>query len=112
MLGGGTPLKGTYNFCCANNWEHYHLWFPHWDPPATIQYEEAVVYNGRYKFVINQSLVSDTTTLIIYEVDAEGNVIGDTYPKSMLSYSPKMFDFSKTNREKILNRVKTILVFQ
>ena len=112
MLGGGTPLKGTFNYCCVNNWEHYHLWFPHWIPASTIEYEETIIYDKTHKYVVNQQNDVDTTTLIVYEVDAEGNIIGDSYPKDVLPYSKKLFDFSKTTREKMLNRVKTILVFQ
>lgn len=100
-----------YNFCCVNDWEHYRIFFIHWESVINfIEYETAVVYEGRHKYEITQQ--NNETHLLIYKVDAENRVIDENEPNANFVYDKHLFDFSKTNREKIVNRVKTILVFQ
>jgi hypothetical protein len=98
-----------YNFCCVNNWEHYRLFFVHWEPVLRIEYETVIVYEGRHRYIVNQ-YENNSAEILISEVDAENRVIDTKSPKKF-SYGQKIFDFSKTNREKIVNRVRTILVF-
>jgi hypothetical protein len=102
-----------YNFCCVANWEHYRIFFVHWEPVLRIEYETVVVYEGRHQYWITQydDNGNNNIEIIVSEVDAENRVV-DTKKPSRFSYDKKLFDFSKTNRERIVNRVKTILVFQ
>ena len=103
-----------YNFGCVNNWEHYRLFLVHWEPVLRVEYETVVVYEGRHKYEVSQS-ENNVTDIFIYNVDPEGRVIEQKDkpgPSSKFSYNKKLFDFSNTNREKVVNRVKTILVFQ
>jgi hypothetical protein len=109
-----------YNFCCAADWQHYRLHFIHWDPPIRVEYENVILYvplgndlEQYHRFSITQ--IYDTlrltakTDITILLVDPEQHAI-EEFPK--VSYNQKLFDFSQTNREKIANRMKTILVFQ
>jgi hypothetical protein len=121
ICGGQIDLVGwkvkqptrKYNFGCVANWEHYRFFFVHWEQPPRIEYETVTLYEGRHQYVIIQydSNGDNNIEIFIYEVDAENRII-DTKKPSKFSYSKKMFDFAHTNREKIVNRVKTILVFQ
>lgn len=97
-----------YNFCCVNNWQHYCLYLIHWDPVIKIEYEKVIVYEGRHKYEIIRG--DSYTDIFSSDVDIENNVLNDS-PR-LYSNDKKLFDFSNTNKEKLLNRVKTILVFQ
>jgi len=108
-IGIGTP-RLTFNFCCANNWEHYHIWFPHWETTfKKIDYERIIVYTDSLQYCITQ-IHTNRTYITISNVNLENRIIEGT--EKTLLFEQKMFDFSNTNREKILNRTKTILVFQ
>ena len=104
-----------YNFCCATDWEHYRLFFVHWEPVLRVEYETVVIYEGKHQYEIRQTS-SNKTFIFVRDVDAENRVI----PKSNqglvvapdFTYDKHLFDFAKTNRDKIVNRAKTILVFQ
>lgn len=101
-----------YNFCCVNEWEHYRLFFVHWEPVLRVEYETVVIYEGRHKYEITQ-FGTNITEIQIFNVDPENRVIEDPQKKiSKFSYPKHLFDFAQTNRDKILNRVRTILVFQ
>lgn len=115
-----------YNFCCSSNWEHYRLFFVHWEAIYYVEYENVVVYEGKHKYDISQfynglgtsmtsmiQVPNQRTEIYLLDVDPENRVIDNTEKKApKFSYNQKLFDFSQTNREKIINRVKTILVFQ
>jgi hypothetical protein len=99
------------------DWQHYRIWYEHWEGPHRLEKENVIVYEGRHCYEIEQRynlklpVPFETTELRIYEVDAENRII-DTKKVGLFTYNKKLFDFSQTNREKIINRVKTILVFQ
>lgn len=100
-----------YNFCCSSNWEHYRCFFVHWEPVFRIEYETVIVYEGKHQYRITQ-YDTQRTEIFIHNVDAENNII-DSRGKGpgKFEYPKHLFDFAKTNREKLVNRVKTILVF-
>lgn len=108
-----------YNYCCANNWEHYRLFLNSNDKPGLIEYETVLFYEGRYQYEIRQhngANLFPVTSINLREVDAENRVIEKelTYMQRALptfSFDKKLFDFSQTNREKIVNRAKMIVVF-
>lgn len=101
-----------YNFCCVQNWEHYRNFFVHWEPVYRIEYETVVTYEGKYKYIVSQ-YDDQRTEIIVCQVDPEGRAIDSKEKKpTKFSYPKHLFDFAKTNREKLVNRVKTILVFQ
>lgn len=87
--------------------------------PGFVEYETVIFYEGKRKIEIRQDyrqVVSPTSLIYLYEVDAENRVIEKKDEPLKLkgpdfSFDKKLFDFSRTNREKVVNRVKTILVF-
>lgn len=112
-----------YNYCCVADWQHYRLFIDSNKNPGFIEYETVIFYDGKYQYQIvqenrAQSLISFPVTAIwLREVDAENRVLEkkDSRKKSLLpdfSFDKKLFDFSTTNREKVINRVKMIVVFQ
>ena len=103
----------SYNFCCATSYDHYRIWFPHWDFPPKIHYDVVEVYDGRYKFQIDQRYLINRTRIDIWEVDAEHHLINEKSKTfTTFTYQKIFFDYPTTNREKIANRIKTILTFQ
>lgn len=101
-----------YNFCCVNDWEHYRLFFVHWEPVLRIEYENVRIYEGRHLYDITQ-FENFSTEIFVFDVDPENRIISsDKKAPAPFTYNKKLFDFSKTNRDKIVNRVRTILVFQ
>jgi hypothetical protein len=108
-----------YNYCCASNAEHYGLWFIHWEQPIRIESETAIVYDGCYQYEIKQQhsgpgLLApkpDYTEITVRKVDAENRIIDNIKPK-VFDYYKRLFDFANTTRDKIVLRIRTILVFQ
>lgn len=83
----------------------------HWESPHRIEYETVIVYHGRHKYVITQS--EDKTTVIqTLDVDAENRVIDNRGGPNPISFDFHPFDFTQTNQISLMNRLKTILVFQ
>lgn len=69
------------------------------------------MYEGKHQYHLTQ-YDDNRTELFVYDVDAENRILDVKDKKPFLArYSQKMFDFTNTTREKIINRVKTILVF-
>jgi hypothetical protein len=105
--------SGKYNYACATDYNHYtilinDLYY------GTIKLSEEIVkiYHDKYLYTIIQfRQIKEKTSILIYNTDAENRIIEKQIPK-IFNYSKLLFDFQKTNKENILNRVKTILVFQ
>lgn len=101
-----------YNYCCATNWEHYRIFFVHWKPVFYIEYETVVIYENSRQYHITQ-YNDNRTELFIYDVDAENRIVDSKDKKySPLRYDKKLFDFTNTSQDKMVNRIRTILVFQ
>jgi hypothetical protein len=125
----GPKTKGKFNYACATDNLHYAvqlatdngLDYPHNMPihPIIIQ-EMVVLYDGKHRYDINQWNASilgtvDSTTIDMFDIDPEQRIIEDRKgrkKKSSFDYPKKLFDFSRVTKEKILSRIKTILVFQ
>jgi len=101
-----------YNFTCSSNWEHYRIFFVHWEPVCRVEYETVIVYEGKHQYRITQYGMPDRTEIFIHDVDAENRIIDNrSKTNNKFSYEKKLFDFANTTREKVVNRVRTILVF-
>ena len=100
-----------HNFCCVNNWEHYRL-FLNQSNIIINEYETIVIYDQKKKYEIIQDNVPDDnyTTINIYQVDAENRVL-EKEKNYSFTFKKSLFNFAQTNREKILNRIKTVMVF-
>lgn len=104
-----------FNYGCASNIEHYRLWIDRTDVfPPIVEYEVVVFYENCLRYLIRQHYkiaTVDFTEINISKTNAE-NVVIDHIPIKSLTYDKCLFDFSISNKEKMLNRIKTILVFQ
>ena len=104
------------NFSCVYDPEHYGVFLVHWEQPPRIEIEQATVYEGKHKFHVKQyyyfnGVQNQFTNIVIREVDPEHRVVDKVMPKEF-HYDKHLFDFKKTTRDKLVNRIKTILVFQ
>ena len=106
-----TVVRGVpqYNFFCVNDYRHYGIFLNHWDIPIAIEEEGIIIFEGSYRFDVLQK--KDNTKIIIREIDPEERVLDSVKPK-IFEYDKELFIFSKTTKDKIVNRIKTILVFQ
>jgi hypothetical protein len=100
----------SYNFCCAAQYDHYKLWFPHWES-TQVGYDVVKVYEGRYLHTIMQRYPVAQTSISTQSVDAEGHLIDAAAPKTF-AYNKILFDWSKTTKGKIISKIRTILTFQ
>lgn len=110
-----TSRKGN-NFGCVVDQMHYALFFVHWEDPVRIEKEVVWLYEGTYLYEVVQEHYFlgrpiPGTDIYMKPVDPEHRVLDNVKPK-YLHFNKILFDFTKTNREKLLNRIKTILVFQ
>jgi hypothetical protein len=105
----GKKMDSQYNFCCSLDSWHYRMWFPHWDKPPL--YDIVVIYEGNYRYNIDQRYSIAKTFIDIIEVDAEFNMI-NVHLNKTFQYDRIMFDYPNTDRDKMINRIKTILTFQ
>lgn len=108
--------KRGHNFGCVYDPNHYGLYFVHWDLPIRIEKETAIVCDKSHQYEIEQtSYVSGqpflSTKISMWDIDPEGRVVNSTKVKDFI-FNKHLFDFAKSNKEKFLNRIKTILVFQ
>lgn len=108
--------KKGHNFGCVSDHFHYSIFFMHWELPIRIEKETVIIYEGKYQYEIAQDyflsgISFPHTHIYIRVVDAEKRIL-DNHPIKEIGFNKILFDFSKTNREKLVNRVKTILVFQ
>ena len=107
-------ISNEYNFCCAISPGHYRSFIDHWGSIPNIEHDTIDLYDGNRLYHIEQYYNGDCkTTVSVLNLDPEGRVYHNegTSAKSSFVFS-KLFDYSQTTREKILNRVKMILVFQ
>jgi hypothetical protein len=117
----------TVSGYCVANMDHYNarianntgepLWIE--IPPILVQ-EQVSIYEGKFRYQIFQSyanlvnnnyVTTDSSRIIIWDVDPEGRIIHSKH-RPEFYYNKKLFDFRNTNKEKLINKIKTILVFQ
>lgn len=99
----------VFNYACVNNSQHYQIDIPIDLPPPLILKEQISIDHENIKYVVSQSLIN--TIVLILPIDLEGRIIeGFTQPPIQLPYY--LFDFQRTDRDKIINRIRTILTLQ
>lgn len=104
------------NYACAANSRHYGIILIN-DFGPSIREEYVYLYDGPHMYQVQQihygPPLGSTTDIFMYDVNGDNNVIETAKLKNMkLSFRKALFNFNTTNREKLLNRIKTILVFQ
>lgn len=108
--------KRGHNFGCVYENYHYGIYFVHWEQPYRIELETATVCDKSHQYEIEQrgyvpGVKMGYTQIRIWDIDAEQRLINSSNFKSF-GFNKHLFDFSKSNKEKLLSRIKTILVFQ
>lgn len=104
------------NYACAANYKHYGIWLE-MDGllPAYIEEETVEVIDGNHLYVViqyhNRFIQKHWTSILVMDINGDGNIIEKKLPKE-IKFKKSLFDFTKTNKVKLLNRVKTVLVFQ
>lgn len=102
----------SFNFHCVSNYYDYRFWMPYDDYNAPkIEYDMVHLYEGKFKYHIDQRYKINRTRIDMFEVDLEHNIKDETKGKNF-QYDKILFDYPNTNRTKIVNRLKTILTFQ
>lgn len=97
-------IDGVGNpFYCATDREHYKIYLNGINSPY---HEVVVVYDAPCRYEIIQQ---PNHTNIFFNRNMDASLGGQSL---LTAFDFKIFDFSKTNREKILHKLKTILVFQ
>lgn len=108
---GPNARTTSFNFHCVSNYDDYRFWMPHDDYHVPkIHYDMVDIFEGKHKFRIDQRYLINRTTIDVWEVDAEKNLVNEK--SKIFNYQQIFFDYQKTNRDKIINRIKTILTFQ
>ena len=119
MIHSYISKKGN-NFSCVYDSMHYALKFAHEIAVPKILHENVMIYNESHLYDIRQTyfighppycIPQNSTSIFIRDVDKEHRIIDDGVFKTF-TYYKSLFVFSKTDREKIIGRIKTILVFQ
>ena len=105
----GMGISRAYNYCCAAYPPEYMLWVDDLLSVPKIRYDKVVIYDGSKKYITDQGYVANETVFDIWNVDAEGNVKDYNYKTVKLDYI--LFDYQKTDREKIVRRLKMVMVF-
>lgn len=115
-------LKIKYNFGCVQNYLHYSVFIrdaeiTHYSSSLipSIEQERVIINDKLFQYEIIQNFIcmapSETETLIyIKKIDAEGRVLEQPYKK--FNYNKMFFNFQETDKNKIINRINTILTFQ
>lgn len=116
---GGKDKRGN-NYSCVSVPSHFSFLYITWDGPLRLEREDVHVYSGKYLYEIRQyhwtggAIIlkkKEETIIYIKEVDKEFRII-EKDKVQRFQYDKLLFDFQKTDESKIINRVKTILVFQ
>lgn len=105
------------NFGCVNNPTHYGLNLD-MDVSETdngsylIIYESSIVNNIKVQYEIIQHYTQDGhTKLIIWAIDPEGRYKENVLSKS-LNFERHLFNFNNTNKENLIDKITTLLLFQ
>lgn len=113
MYDGPSAAPFKFNYGCANDFRHYRIMFDSFASSGAIRYENILLYEGKHLFDVDQ-YISGMTVVRMADIDPEGRIVANKEGllyHSSLRFEKKLFDFQQTNREKILNRIKTVLVF-
>jgi len=103
----------NYNYGCASNIDHYAIHLILWDPIIKIDRERVNFYDENRKYSIIKSYIdSDVVTeMEVYETDLEHRTIF-SFKEKKLVMNMDLFDFTNFNKDKAINRIRTIFVFQ
>ena len=98
--------RGPSLHCVYNRDEYVVDWSI--GPPFTIMQAVVKLYEKKYLYKITQQI---NTIIEVFDTDAEKRIIDSKKP-FMFEFVGLLFDFNTTTREKMVNRVQTVLLFQ
>ncbi len=108
----GGQIEGVSDFHCAFSKRHYKIVINTDTSPFVIIREYVRVNDGHKQYYVIQTQYE--TEIYIFQLNGDYEVIQpnkmEPAPKS-IQFEKKLFEFSKTNREKLVNKIKTIIVF-
>lgn len=108
----GGQIEGVTQFHCVLSKTHYKFVIVEDIFPISITHEYVSVNDGRKQYYIIQT--PNETEIYVHQLDGNYEIISPDKtkpaPKSF-KFDQKIFSFSETNREKLLNRIRTIIVF-
>lgn len=107
-------VEGMVNLYCVYDKNHYMANSTPTEEPFRINSEDVEFIDKSKLFFISQRYWTGhvpvtQTSIVVQKVDAENRVIGEI---GKLFFDKILFDFQTTSKEKMLNRMRTILVFQ
>jgi hypothetical protein len=107
----GGQIDGVKTLYCAADQEHYYANIDDEALPIFIIIKEIVkIYSEKYQFEIIQE--KDSTAIYIWNIDKERRrIINKPNPPKPIVFNKKIFNLSVYNN-KLINKIKTILVFQ
>lgn len=106
----GGQIDGVSRFHCASNMDHYSIKFQSDTWPIKILSEKVIVNDNHRQYEVIQN--ENYTAIYVWDLDGDSNrIIKKGYTPTPLTFDKQLFQFSKINREKLLTRIKTILVF-
>jgi hypothetical protein len=108
----GGQIEGVSKFHCAFSKSHYNIVIDDDVIPFTIIREYVRLNDGKKQYYIIQS--ANETEIYVFQLNGDYEVIPPDKTKpapKTIKFDQKIFNFLQTNREKLLTRIKTILVF-
>lgn len=105
----GNAQSDNFVLNCVYDKNEYLVHFNVINNIPVIINEEVRMNHNKHRFVIEQA---EFTKISTYNVDSEGWVIGILPARKALEFQGKLFNFQAINKEKLIKRLKIILVFQ
>ena len=106
----GGQIEGVSKFYCATNRDHYNVRFGSDTAPYIIASEKVIILDSPRQYEIIQN--ANSTTIYVWKVNGDNiRIIDKVNPPNPLSFDKKLFNFAQINRERLLNKLKTIIVF-
>jgi hypothetical protein len=104
----GRSISSQYNYSCSGHPQEYVLFIDS-QLSLPIRYDRVIIYDEHNKYIVVQVYGAQYTVLDVWKVDAEGNLTDYNNKTVKLNYI--LFDYQKMDREKIVRRLKTVMVF-
>lgn len=106
----GGQIEGVSRFYCAASRDHYNVRFGSDTAPYIIASEKVILSDGTRQYEIIQN--ANSTTIYVWKVNGDNiRIVDKVNPPAPIVFDKKLFDFSQINKERLINKMKTIVVF-
>lgn len=110
----GRAVRRRFNYACAADYKHYGIYVNVELSPPFIEEEVLEISDKNHMYMIiqfhDQFLNKHMCNIDSFDINGDGNIVGSS--KGHFSFHKTLFDFKNSNKVKLLNKIKTILVFQ